>query len=397
MSGRGFPVCPGLTGPAECVRHVCQIMTLRTTHWRPTNLLAAGLSLVMAATATADEIYRQHATEVMEYLQKNFWDRKRDLYMEAPGKQSPTAIWGGGIAFSALVPAARNDAHFKPLMRKYFEGLDSYWDAKVKIPGYEPVPTSGGGNDKYYDDNAWMVITFLEAYEQTGEARYLKRANETLDFVMSGWDEEAGGGIWWHEAHKGGGKNTCVNAPTAVACFRISKFSDPKTAAKRIADGRKIVKWTTQNLRGGNGLFGDALTVATGKVNGGQLTYNSALMLRAYLCLYSLTGEDLYLDEAKLMGVAAKSFLGGNGAYRDSLKWSHLMVEADLELYRWTKEDYLLKRARTNCDVNYEEWKKSPSPELIINASLARELWLMADHETPAGLEYWRKSDRLRK
>jgi hypothetical protein len=31
---------------------------------------------------------------------------------------------------------------------------------------------------------------------------------------------------------------------------------------------------------------------------------------------------------------------------------------------------------------------------LITQASLARELWLMVDHETPVGIEFWKKSDR---
>ena len=65
---------------------------------------------------------------------------------------------------------------------------------KSKIPGYEPAPTRGNGNDKYYDDNAWLVITFLEAYETTRDPRYLTRADETLKFVLSGWDEKGGGG-----------------------------------------------------------------------------------------------------------------------------------------------------------------------------------------------------------
>ena len=360
--------------------------------------IVLGIIGVAQAAPTAPGEYARQAAEVTEYIQKNLWDRKGGVYYQAIDKKQPDFIWGGGVMFSALVAAARSDPHYRPELRKYFEGLDRYWDSKVKIPGYEPGPTGGGGSDKYYDDNAWMVITFMEAYELTGESRYLKRANETLDFVMSGWDEEAGGGIWWHEKHKDGGKNTCVNAPAAVGCFRISKFSDPKIATKRIADGGKIVKWTTKNLRGNNGLFGDSLTVATGKVNGGQLTYNSALMLRAYLCLYSLTGEDFYLEEAKQMGQAAKAFLDSKtGAYRDSLKWSHLMVEADLELYRWTKEDYLLKRAQTDCDVHYAEWKANPAKDLITNASLARQLWLVAETETADGREFWSKSDRLRK
>lgn len=341
--------------------------------------------------------YQAKAAEVTAHIQKNFWLKKRDLYSIDAGNKEPDHLWGAGVMFSALVGAARHDPHYKPVMRKFFQGLDAYWDDKVKIPGYEPSPTSGNGNDKYYDDNAWMVITYLEAYELTGESRYLKRAGETLDFVMSGWDDEAGGGIWWHERHMDGSKNTCSNAPAAVGCFRISKFLPAPAAKKRIEEGGKIVKWTTANLRAANGLFADNIKVATGKINRGQLTYNSALMLRAYLCLFSLTGQDVYLNEAVQMGKAADALLGSKtGAYRDSIKWSHLMVEADLELYRQTKDESLLQRAKTNCDVHYAAWKAEPFRSLIDSASLARELWLLADTETDAGRKFWEKSDRLK-
>ncbi|MES2658615.1 MAG: glycoside hydrolase family 76 protein [Verrucomicrobiota bacterium] len=361
-------------------------------------LLAYGMSGPASAQTAESGIYAKRAAEVMAYIQENFWMRKRDLYKTAINKNEPDFIWGSGVMFSAVVGAARHDSKYKSIMRKFFDGMESYWDTKVKIPGYEPAPTGGGGSDKYYDDNAWMVIMFLEAYEMTGESRYLKRAGETLDFVMSGWDEVGGGGIWWHEKHVGDSKNTCVNGPAAVGCFRISKFSDPKTTEKRIADGGKIVQWTTANLRADNGLFSDAITVTTGKKNPDQLTYNAALMLRAYLSLYALTGQDVYLNEAEVTGKAADGLLdNATGAYRDPLKWSHLMVEADFELARWTKNDRYLKRAKANCDHHYAEWKKSPPPDLIANASLARELWLMADTETAAGREFLKKSDRLRK
>ncbi|MEO5915404.1 MAG: glycoside hydrolase family 76 protein [Luteolibacter sp.] len=361
-------------------------------------ILAFGMFGSVSAQTTDSGVYGKQAAEVTEYLQKNFWDRKTGLYAAAIDKKTPDFMWGSGVMFSALAGATRHDPKYKSIMRKFFEGMDANWDTKVKIPGYEAAPTAGGGTDKYYDDNAWMVITFLEAYDVTGENHYLKRAGETLDFVMSGWDEQGGGGIWWHQRHLGNGKNTCANAPAAVGCFRISKFSDPKTAEARIADGGKIVKWTTANLRGSNGLFGDSLDVVTGKKNMGQLTYNSALMLRAYLSLYALTGQDVYLDEAEVVGKAADGMLDkSTGAYRDPIKWSHLMVEADIELFRWTKNDRYMKRAKANCDFHYAEWKKSPPSDLIANASLARELWLMADMETDAGRTFLKKSDRLRK
>lgn len=357
----------------------------------------AAFGILISIPAEASGPYQEKAAEVTGYIQKNFWLRKSDLYAKTLEDRSPDHIWGGGVMFSALVAASRHDSKYSHVMRRFYDGLETFWDSKSKPPGYEPSPTSGGGNDKYYDDNAWMVLTFLEAYQVTGQSRYLKRAEETLDFVMSGWDDTLGGGIWWHEQHKDDSKNTCVNAPAAVACFRIAKYGNEEETAARVADGMKLTEWTTKNLRGGNGLFGDNIK-SNGHVNGGQLTYNSALMLRAYLCVYALTGNDLYLDEARKIGRAAEAFLDRRtGAYRDLWRWSHLMVEADLELYRWTREAYLLERAKRDCDVHYEKWKKDPPKELIDNASLARQLWLMAEHESKEGISFWRKSDRLRK
>ena len=49
--------------------------------------------------------------------------------------------------------------------------------------------------------------------------------------------------------HKDDAKNTCVNAPAAVGCFRLAKFT-PGKAAARIEFGKKIVAWTEKKLRG---------------------------------------------------------------------------------------------------------------------------------------------------
>ena len=340
--------------------------------------------------------YLEKAAEVSVSIQEKFWDRKSDLYAAKAGGKEPDLIWGSGVMFSSLVAAARHDKRYRPIMRDFFEAMDAYWDVKVKIPGYEPARTQGGG-DKYYDDNAWMVLTFLEAYEITKESKYLKRAEETLEFVVSGWDEEAGGGIWWHEKHKDGDKNTCVNAPAALGCFRLARFLKEAEAARWNAEGEKIVVWTVKTLQGENGLFWDNIDVASGQINKGQLTYNSGLMLRNFLSLHTRTGKAFYLDEALRMGKAAEGLLDHQTKiYRDPIKWAHLMVEADLELYRHTGEDRYLQRAIRTAEGHYAEWKKSPAPDLITQASLARELWLLVDHSSPAGKEFWKAADCAR-
>ena len=107
-------------------------------------------------------------------------------------------------------------------------------------------------------------------------------------------------------------------------------------------------------------------------------------MLRANLALYRQSHDQKYLDEATRIAKAADWFLDKTThVYRDPLKWSHFMVEADLDLYRTTHEEYLLRRARTNADAYFAAWKKSPPPDMMSNVATARILYLMA--ETPGG------------
>jgi uncharacterized protein YyaL (SSP411 family) len=288
-------------------------------------------------------------------------------------------MWGNGVMFSALVGAAKHEPRtYRPIMDRFFASMDRYWDDKARVPGYEPWPTKGGGNDKYYDDNEWMVLTFLEAYELTHEPKYLMRADEALRFALSGWDAQLGGGIWWHEGHKDGSKNTCSNAPAAAACARMALF---RRRDENIQWAKRIVAWTNDQLQDDeDGLFFDNKKVATGQVNRDKLTYNTALMIRANLSLHRLTGQEAYLHETERLSRAAEWFVGKEtGAYRDDVKFSHLMVEADVELHRTLRDPRALERALTTATVVYQRWKAQPPADLIHHASIARMLWLLAD------------------
>jgi uncharacterized protein YyaL (SSP411 family) len=186
-----------------------------------------------------------------------------------------------------------------------------------------------------------------------------------------------GGGIWWHEQHKDGSKNTCSNAPAAVACLRMAKY---RRRDENVAWARKIVAWTNEHLQDTDGLFFDSKKVAAGRINKDKLTYNTGLMLRANLGLHEMTGKQRFLDEAKRIGAACDWFVGREtGAYRDNVKFGHLLVEADLEFGRATGDEKSLLRARRNGEVAYEKWKKEPPAELIEHASIARMLWLLVE------------------
>jgi uncharacterized protein YyaL (SSP411 family) len=331
----------------------------------------------------------------MRQIQKNFYLPESGLYAHSITKRRAEFMWGNGIMFSALIAAARHDRQtWLPIVSRFFTAMDRYWDRQDTPPGYEPFPTQGGGHDKYYDDNAWMVLALCEAYETTHDRTYLQRANETLDFVLSGWDEQRGGGIWWHEGHKSDSKNTCVNAPAAVGCLRLAKYLPSDEAQHYRAAARKIVEWTTRTFDD-NGLYSDNINVGSGNVQHVKLTYNTALMIRAYLQLYRASGNPADLASAERSSRAAEWFLDKSmHAYRDLPKWSHLLVEADLEMYRANHDPALMQRAVDNANALYDGWKNNPPDSLIDNAAIARTLWLMADLQSETGRQFWERMDQ---
>ncbi len=374
--------------------------------WKSAWLLIAAVGLAAAPSGAAEPVPPSagadlaRANEVQRSIQQRFWDARRQRYLDKEGHSGPATMWTAGIAFSALDVAARYDsATYRPILLACFKSLDHYWDRDQPLGGYEPGPTNGDGHDKYYDDNAWMAITFAEGFDLTGNPAMLDRARRTTDFVLSGWDDQLGGGIWWHERHKDGSKNTCVNAPAAVACLALARrLPAPADAAKYRATARRIVDWTREHLENPDGRFADHVVVETGKVARFTLTYNTALMIRAELMLARQTGSAADEAEAEREARAADGFTDRRtGAYHEQVKWSHLLVEADLAVARQTADralaDHVLRRARASVDADYAAWRAKPSAELIDIAALCRELWLVADARSPAGQAFWKRSD----
>jgi predicted alpha-1,6-mannanase (GH76 family) len=351
----------------------------------------------MSGRPAEAEEYRAAASAASAFIQKTFWDENAGLYHPAVPPE-PKALpydfmWANGVQFSALVGAARREPDtYRPVLDRFFRSLDRYWDRWGEIPGYDAYFSSRTTDDKYYDDNEWMVLTFVEAYELTKERRYLDRAEAALKFSLSGWDEVLGGGIYWRPDRKS--KNTCSNGPGAAAALAVARH---RNAKENIAWARKIVTWTNEHLQAPEGTFWDSVHM-DGRIDRTKFTYNTALMLRSNLNLYRHTKEEPFLTEAKRLAQASvKEFVHPEtGAFRDDGLFSNLLVEAFLDLHRETREPYLLEQARKNGDFAMKQlrdpadggyWRRwrmlpqrnEPRKLLMANASVARMLWLLAE------------------
>ncbi|MDQ2798217.1 MAG: glycoside hydrolase family 76 protein, partial [Armatimonadota bacterium] len=264
-------------------------------------LIALGLT---SLSAPARANYRQKAEEATDFIQAHFYDasakRYRAAYPADPKALPYDFMWANGVQFPVLAAAVRYDpVKYKPLLLDFFDGLQTYWDPKGNPPGFNAWCSGPGGTDKYYDDNAWMVLDFAAAYQNTGDARFLKAAQDTQNFVLSGWDDKLGGGLYWKLDHQS--KNTCVTAPAAAAALRlvqVGKIQDQKAWAVRLRD------WTNKTLQDKDGLYWDNINL-DGKIQTAKWTYNTGLMIRTDVLFYELDHSPADLREARRVADAA--------------------------------------------------------------------------------------------
>lgn len=183
-----------------------------------------------------------------------------------------------------------NDALTKVLKNYLVE------NAEITTPGRTHSGVSyynasaGNQGDYYYDDNEWICIELLRGYLQLGKKELLNAALTNLDFLWTGWDDALGGGIYWSMRCEG--KNTCANAPAAIAFLLAYQCTGNEEYLEK---GKMIYQWVNENLRE-NDLFIDAINVATGNKDRWKGVYNQATMIYAGCLLYEITGDEAWYE-----------------------------------------------------------------------------------------------------
>ncbi len=244
-------------------------------------------------------------------------------------------------AVNALYGATGSETYLGIIVEKVLPGLEEYYDAVRSPSGYSSYITSAPMSDRYYDDNIWLGIDFVELYTMTGREEYLAKAMEIWRFVESGWDEALCGGVYWCEQSRSS-KNACSNAPAAVLALKLyQSTADPGYLSR----DRDIYQWIDTTLKdSSDGLVFDHIT-PSGTVDTTKYSYNSGQMMQAAALLYSATGEEAYLMDARRIAESCcrrfardYSLPGGrtrtlvdNGA---NIWFTAVMVRGFCELYR---------------------------------------------------------------
>ena len=143
---------------------------------------------------------------------------------------------------------------------------------------------------RYNDDVMWMVLAFERASLVTGDVRLRDIARRNFDAVFArGWSSDFGGGLWWTtDRHE---KNTCINAPAAIAAAWLSRaLHDPSYLRKAV----RLYAWTRSHLYdGATGAVYDHVTRDGGAtvVDRSTYTYNQGTFAGAAGLLQRATGD----------------------------------------------------------------------------------------------------------
>ena len=241
--------------------------------------------------------YRGKAEETYRAIQARFLipgsGLYRQNYPDQPGDRKYADCWAYGSLLSATVALAHlSRQKYEPALRACLASLEHFWQG----PGYSSYIISQGGGDRYYDDNEWLGMELLAAYRLLKDPHLLERARAVWDFVVSGWSDALGGGIYWRERDNSS-KNTCSNGPAIIYALQLFQA----TGERRYLDwAQRIYGWVNARLRSPEGVYWDSFR-STGEVDVTTWTYNTGVMVHANVLLYKVTRFEQYLGEARLV------------------------------------------------------------------------------------------------
>ncbi len=257
------------------------------------------------AHSAPDLTYLQQSTKAVERLQS--W------YSPSTGLYQTTGWWNSANALTVLADYSRVGKS-----KQYNSVFANTFEAAQK--------TSPAFLNNFYDDEGWWALAWIDAYDLTGNAKYLSMAESIFSDMSGGWDDTCDGGIWWNKDRKY--KNAIANELFLSVAAHLANRTAGAAQRRYLDWGEKEWKWfQASGLINAKNLINDGLgnsqglTVGAGCVNNGQTawSYNQGVILGGLAELSTLERDPSLLETANKIAVAAiTNLVDSNGILHDT-------------------------------------------------------------------------------
>ena len=298
-----------------------------------TCMLAFSFNFLPAQSANT---FRQRADSLHALVYKYFYDAENSLYYETnqirTGENKYSYLW----PLCALVQAANEQEAVHPsrnFMNPVLKAIQQYHSTIPPPAGYQAYVTKEKKDSRFYDDNQWIGIACIDAYNRTHEKKYLDIGKEIYQFMMTGFDTISGGGLYWREDKKNS-KNTCSNGPGIIIALELYKITHQKSY---LDTALILYHWVNDHLRSPSGLYYDNLQIPSLKIDSAMYTYNAGTMLQSNVLLYQVTGDKKYLKEAEQIASSVKDHFYKNNKLPANYWFNAVLLRGEIALYHVDK------------------------------------------------------------
>jgi predicted alpha-1,6-mannanase (GH76 family) len=249
-------------------------------------------------SSPATSLYDQHATLAIQSLQA-WYDLDTGLY-------KTTGWWNSANAITVLADYAKITQS-----RDYdFVFSNTLSRAQMAAPGF---------TNRYYDDEGWWALAWIDAYGITHDPRYLDAAKNIFSDMTYGWDNTCSGGIWWSKDRNY--KNAIANELfLSVAAQLANATADPQERSAYLAWATREWTWFSHSgMINEAHLVNDGLTSECKNNQKTTWTYNQGVILGGLTALHQADHDPATLAQAKAIAEAALSKLtDAEGILHDS-------------------------------------------------------------------------------
>ena len=211
--------------------------------------------------------------------------------------------WNSAATLTSLIRFARTTGthDYDWAVARTFEQNKGAFPAGVR--GSDAI--EGHFVSRSIDDSAWWAIAWIDAYDHTGDSRYLNEAVTITTYVQQYWDTgTCGGGVWWDR------ERTYKNAVTNGQYLWLTTALHQRIPGDSVwlQRARTAAAWyRSSGMINPSGLVNDGLTSACANNGSTVWSYNQGLAIGGFTELWKATGDSSLLATARTLADAAIS------------------------------------------------------------------------------------------